>query len=331
MRALLLESFTDSPSIRDISTPEPAGDEILVRVVAASINPADAAIGAGGFRERYEHAFPVTLGRDFAGIVEAVGPRTTIYSPGDEVFGFVATADAGVVHAGSFAERVVVSEGSAVALKPVDLGFFEAAALPLSGTAALMAVDAVDPGQGNVVLIAGATGGVGRYALQLAAARDAVVIATGLPADEAELRLLGAAEVIDYTTDVAASIRQLYPAGISGLIYLVHPPSDFSSLASLVQPGGRIATTVHAADVDALGALGVTGTNVVASSDPLIVQRLGELSRTGSLNPRIERVYPLDRVTEGFGHITSAAARGKLGVSVDPTVAVPAAFDPRTV
>jgi hypothetical protein len=73
--------------------------------------------------------------------------------------------------------------------------------------------------------------------------------------------------------------------------------------------------------------LGVTGTNVVASSDPLIVQRLGELGRTGSLNPWIERVYPLDRVTEGFGHIASAKARGKLGVSLDPTVAVPSSFD----
>src|ERR1700727_2435060 len=158
--------------------------------------------------------------------------------------------------------------------------------------------------------------------------RDAVVIATGLPADEGELRLLGAAEVIDYSTDVAASIRQLCPAGISGLIYLLHPPTNFSSLASLVQPGGRIATTVHAADVDALGALGVTATNVVASSDPLIVQRLGELSRTGSLDPRLERVYALARVTEGFGHITSATARGKLGVSVEPTVAMPPTFDP---
>jgi NADPH:quinone reductase len=318
VRALLLESFEGSPSIREISKPEPREDEILVRVLAAAINPADVAIGAGGFRERYEHLFPVTLGRDFAGVVEAVGSRITLYAVGDEVFGFVPTAADKVVHAGSFADYVTVTETSALAIKPPDLSFSDAAALPLSGTVALLAMDAVDPGNDGPILIAGATGGVGRYAVQLAAARGGAVIATGVPADEPDLHALGASEVVDYREDVAAAVRQRHPEGVAGLVYLIHPPTDFASLAMLVRSGGRIATTVHAADVDALGATGVTATNLVAASDPLLIKRLGELARSGAIAPRIERVYPLERVTEGFLHIASAKARGKLGVAVDP-------------
>jgi NADPH2:quinone reductase len=323
MRALLLDSFEGAPAIREVAKPDPGDDEILVRVVSAAINPADVAIGAGGFRERYEHLFPVTLGRDFAGVVEAVGSKIKAYAVGDEVFGFVPTSADRVVHAGSFADYVAVPETSAVAIKPAALSFFAAAALPLSGTVALLAVDAVATEDDGPIVIAGATGGVGRYAVQLAAARGATVIATGLPADEADLHTLGAAEVVDYREDVAAAVRHRHPDGVAGLVYLVHPPTDFASLAALVRSGGRIATTVHAADVDALGAAGVTATNLVAASDPLIIERLGELARAGAIAPRIERVYPLERVTDGFLHIASANARGKLGVAVGLESEVP--------
>jgi zinc-binding alcohol dehydrogenase family protein len=121
----------------------------------------------------------------------------------------------------------------------------------------------------------------------------------------------------------SAPVRHRHPDGVAGLVYLVHPPTDFAPLAALVRSGGRIATTVHAADVDALGDAGVTATNLVAASDPLLVERLGELARAGAIAPRIERIYPLERVTDGFLHIASANARGKLGVAVDRDREVP--------
>jgi NADPH:quinone reductase len=101
---------------------------------------ADVAIGAGGFRERYEHLFPVTLGRDFAGVVEAVGSRITAYAIGDEVFGFVPTSTDQVVHAGSFADYVAVPETSAVAIKPADVD-----ALGAAGVTATNLVAVSDP------------------------------------------------------------------------------------------------------------------------------------------------------------------------------------------
>jgi NADPH:quinone reductase-like Zn-dependent oxidoreductase len=315
VRALLWDGFDSQPSVQEVDVPEPGAGDVLVRVLAASINPVDLAAAAGAFKGVFEHVFPVTLGRDFAGVVEAIGPDVARFSPGDEVFGFLHIADP-AVHAGSFADYVVVREGSALASMPADLPFVDVATLPLSGTAALMSVDAVDPQPGQRVLICGATGGVGRYAVQLVSARGASVIATGLSGDEAELRELGANEIVDYTADVSVTVTRAHPGGIDALIYLLQPPHDFPRLAALVRSGGRVATTVHAADVEQLAAAGVTATNVVAAPDPERIAHLGELARSGSLTTRIERTFTLEQIPEGFAHIASGRARGKLAVAI---------------
>lgn len=319
MRALIIESFEAGPRVREVAVPEPGPNEVLVRVQAASINPVDVAVTFGALTEIYGHAFPIILGRDFAGVVEATGDAVARFAPGDDVFGFVDIADP-VVRAGSFAEYIVAAEDSAIARRPADLAVHDAAVLPLSGTAALMSVEALDPHPGDVILVSGATGGVGRNAVQLAAARGASIIATGLPGDAADLEELGASDVIDYTGDVAAAVRERHPGGIAGLVYLVQPPADFAPQAELVATGGRVATTVHAADVDALAAAGITATNVSAAADPALIERLGELAVSGVLTPSIEWVHTLDDVLDGFGHIVSGRVRGKLAV----TIAAPA-------
>jgi hypothetical protein len=96
----------------------------------------------------------------------------------------------------------------------------------------------------------------------------------------------------------------------------VQPPDDFAPQAELVATGGRVATTVHAADVDALAAAGITATNVFAAADPALIERLGELAVSGVLTPRIEWVHTLDDVLDGFGHIASGRVRGKLAVTI---------------
>lgn len=315
MRALIMESFERGPRIGDVAVPEPGPKDVLVRVQAGSVNPVDAGVMAGALKDIYEHAFPITLGRDFAGVVEAAGSAVARFLPGDDVFGLVDIADP-VVHAGTFAEYIVVSEDSAIAHRPAGLEVREAAVLPLSGAAALLAVQAVDPGPGDVVLVSGATGGVGRNVVQLAAARGASIVATGLPDDTAELVKLGASEVIDYTADVAHAVRARHPDGVAGLVYLVDPPADFASQARLVVTGGRIATTVHAADVEALAASGITATKIIASADAALIERLAELAVSRLLTPRIERTYALEDATDGFGHIATGRARGKLAVEV---------------
>jgi NADPH:quinone reductase-like Zn-dependent oxidoreductase len=311
----MMESFEVGPRVCELSVPEPGPNEVLVRVHGGSINPVDIAVTFGALKETYEHMFPITLGRDFAGVVEATGDAVARFAPGDDVFGFVQIADP-AVRAGSFADYIVVAEDSAIARRPIDLGVPEAAVLGLSGTAALLSVEAVDPHPGDVVLVSGATGGVGRNALQLAAARGASIIATGLPGDAADLEELGASDVIDYTGDVAAAVRERHPDGIAGLVYLVHPPADFAAQAELVATGGRVATTVHAANVEALAASGITATNVFASADPALIERLADLAVSGVLTPRVERTYTLSDLPNRLGDIAAGHARGKLAVTI---------------
>lgn len=315
MRALTLNDFDAGLTLSELAIPEPAADEVLIRVHASSLNGFDAAVAAGMVKGMMEHQFPVTLGRDVAGVVERVRPAVTRFRPGDEVFGMVAKP---VLHDGAWAEYAIPAEGT-LAPKPRKLDWVHAAALPLAGTAALMVVEAVKPSPGDLVLIVGATGGVGNYAVQLAAARGARVVATGLPRDEVHLRDLGTAETVDYSAeDIAAAVRARYPGGITGLIDLVNRGDDFAALAELVASGGRVASSLGAANVEQLASRDVAATNIFAAADTAILSRLANLADTGKLRVTVERVYRLDvdDVKEGLAVLATGRARGKLALAV---------------
>ncbi len=138
-----------------------------------------------------EYDFPVTLGRDFAGVVEAVGSSVTRYQPGDEVYGFLPLANP-AAHDGSWADYAVVREETSVGLKPSGVDFVTAGAAPVAALTAIAAVDALELGTGTTVLVVGASGGVGSLFVQLAAADGVNVLATGLPEDHEFLLGLGA-------------------------------------------------------------------------------------------------------------------------------------------
>ncbi len=314
MRAVTFAGFGEQPSLNDVPAlrvVEP--DEVLVRVRAASLNRFDAMVSIGALQGMLEYQFPVTLGRDFSGIVEGVGPSVTRFEVGDEVFGMVGKM---VLGDGSFADQVVVSQDY-LAAKPAGIDFTQAAALPLAGTAAVLAVDWVDAGEGKVVLIVGATGGVGNYAVQLAAARGATVIATGLPEDEQHLRDLGADEVVDYRGDVAGSVMERHPGGVDGLIDLASDAAGLAVLADVVHDGGRIASALLAADVDGLAARGIAATNLAAYPNAEILAALSAQVEEGTLRVPIRDVYPLGECTRGLDRFLSGSVRGKMAVSFD--------------
>jgi NADPH:quinone reductase-like Zn-dependent oxidoreductase len=316
MRAIILEDFDRDLTLGAAPEPEPAENEVLVRVHAASINGFDTFVALGMARGMMEYQFPVVPGRDFAGVVEKVGPAVGRFRPGDAVFGIVANKPA--LHDGAWAEYIAVPEDKLSPVPP-GLDLTRAAALPLAGTEALMCVEAVDPKPGERVLIVGATGGVGNYAIQLAARRGATVIATGLPEDEAHLRDLGAAEVIDYSAgDTPARIRARHADGVHGLIDLVNRPETFAPYAELVAPGGRVASSLGAADLEQLAARGVTAANVVADVNAERLARLADLVASGKLRPPVERTLRLDavEVKDALQVMASGRARGKNVISV---------------
>jgi len=160
MRAFTLDSFDAQPGLRD-DIPEPQGgdNDLRVRVHGSSVNPVDVFIAAGALKEMAEHELPVTLGRDFAGIVDQVGSGVSRYRIGDEVFGFLLHANP-TVRDGSWAELITLPEDNYVAAKPGGVDFAVAGAAPLAAITALAAFDALAPAEGETVLVVGATGGV---------------------------------------------------------------------------------------------------------------------------------------------------------------------------
>jgi NADPH:quinone reductase-like Zn-dependent oxidoreductase len=169
MRAFTVDSFDTPPALReDLPTPELGPDQLLIRVQASSVNPVDTGIAAGYLRAMFPYEFPVILGRDYAGVIDQVGPAVTGYAPGDDVYGWLLHANP-TVHDGSWAELIAVPQDQSVAHRPATLDVHQAGAAPLAALTALAAHDALDLGEGATVLVVGASGGVGSFAVQLAA------------------------------------------------------------------------------------------------------------------------------------------------------------------
>ncbi len=304
MRAFTLDRFGARPGLRDdIPEPDVGDDELLVRVHASSVNPVDVFMAAGAMKEMAEHEFPVTLGRDFAGVVEQVGSDVSGYRAGDEVFGFVLHADP-AVHDGSWAELITISE-DIVAQKP-RLDFAHAGAVPLAAISALAAFDALAPAAGETVLVVGAPGGVGSFFVQLAADTGANVIAPALPEDHDYLRGLGVSELTDRNADVAAAVRASHPDGVDAVLDVVSPEPD----TSLLSEGGRLASTIGAAG-DGPGRF-----NVVAQPTPAGLLRLAELLDSGTLQVSLQRSYELDRAGEALEALPTTHTQGKLSVTI---------------
>ena len=306
MRAFTLDSFESQPALRgDLPEPSPAANEIVVRVHASSVNPVDVFIGMGALAEMFEHELPVILGRDFAGVVEQVGEDVSLHRVGDEVFGFVSHANP-TVHAGSWAELIVLPEDNFVGAKPEGVDATAAGAAPVAALTAIAAFDALAPAAGEDVLVIGATGGVGSFFVQLAASVGANVIAPALPEDESYLRDLGVSEILDRNADLAAAVREAHPDGVDALFDVVSQAPD----AALLKEGGRLASPLGAAGE------GEGRFNVMAVSSPANLQRLGELLADGTLRVRIQRAYPLEKAGEALQALPTTHTQGKLGITI---------------
>jgi NADPH:quinone reductase-like Zn-dependent oxidoreductase len=314
MKALALTDFDSPPALLDLPLPEPDAGQVRVRVRAASLNGMDGAIADGMVRGMVEYQFPVVVGRDGAGVVDAVSDGVDDVSVADEVIGHIFFGP--TLRDGTIAEYALLPADGVVA-KPATVDFTEAAALPLAGAAALAVVDAADVQQGQQVLIAGASGGVGSFAVQLAAARGATVIATGLPEDVERLHGLGAAKVVDYREDVAEQV--LADGGqVDALLDLVSfGPDSFGRLAKAVRRGGKAGSTAGGASDEALEAAGLTGQVIMAMPNrETLTKLLAEIER-GALRVDVEERLPLDAAATALETFTNAHTKGKIVVTVE--------------
>ena len=325
MTAIVQDEYGPAPEdvlrLDEIEKPSIAEDEVLVRVQAASVDRGTWHVMAGlpypirlaGFGlRRPKYANP---GRSLAGTVEAAGAEVTGFTPGDEVYG---------VCNGSFAEYVC-ARAEKLALKPVNLSFDQAAAVPISGLTALQAVR--DHGQvqaGEKVLITGASGGVGTFAVQIAKALGADVTGVCSTAKVDAVRALGADHVVDYTREDFADGQNRYD-----VILDIGGNRRLSQLRRALTPGGRLVIVGGETDGRWLGGsdrqlratllspfVGQQLGTFVASENAEDLVALRELIQAGTVTPAIDRTYPLAEAAAAIRYLLDGQVRGKVVISV---------------
>ncbi|MET9084927.1 zinc-binding dehydrogenase [Streptomyces sp. NPDC004237] len=307
MRAVTVSGFGAPPTVRD-DVPEPVAGpgQVLVRVRASSVNWFDADTAHGVFAAAVPHHLPVTLGRDFAGTVEALGAGVRTVKVGDEVFGEVPAGEP--VHRGAWAELVATGEHTLVR-RPTALDAGIAGVAALAATTAVMTVDALDLASGDTVLVVGATGGVGGIAVQLARAAGATVLAPGLPEDEEYLRGLGVHEILPRGGDVIGAVREHHPEGVDALLDAV-TAYEITPFGDLVRSGGRIASPTEAAGY------GPGRTNVSHGPCTEILTRVARHLADGTITIPVQETYDLADAAKALKALTAHHTRGKIAVRV---------------
>jgi NADPH:quinone reductase-like Zn-dependent oxidoreductase len=270
-------------------------------VRSAAINPVDWKIMAGGLDPLMEVQFPVVPGWDVSGVVEAVGIDVPEWAPGDEVISYARTD---WVHGGTMAEYVALP-ARLLAPKPASVDWDRAAALPLAGLTAYQVLGRLEVAAGDTVLVHNASGGVGGYAVQLAAARGARVIGTASEANHEYLRGLGA-EPVAYGDGLPERVRELAPDGVDVVVDLVGGVVE--QTLAVLKDGGRHASVAD----DAVEAHGGTWMWVRPSAEDLT--ELGRLVDRGALRIELARSVPLAEGVEAYRLSQEGHVRGKIAV-----------------
>ncbi|QNE48306.1 NADP-dependent oxidoreductase [Glaciihabitans sp. INWT7] len=315
MRAMVIAA-TGGPEVftpADLPMPTKVSAEVVVKIIAAGVNPIDAKTRSGAGSSAAIANFPVVLGADFSGIIVESPYESCPFKPGDEVFGMVAVPRL----AGTYAEYASVPTMS-IARKPARLTHVEAAGVPLAAlTAWGMVVDVAKAHEAQRVLIHAASGGVGHFAVQFAAYFGAHVIATGSARNESWLRELGAAEVVDHNTTRFEDVVSRVDVVID-LIGNVQDDTGTRSL-SVLRSGGLLVNAPSGSWptlMEDAAAAGVRATTYKTSPDGSTLAIIGRLLDSGDVHVTVDHVFDLEHVAEAHTAIETGRTRGKIVLSV---------------
>lgn len=297
--------------------PEPG--EVLVKLEAASVNPMDWKIAEGQLTGQLPHAFPLILGVDGFGHVEALGEGVREFSEGEAVYGQFFRVPVG--SGGTFAEYVAVPEESPISViqsAPDGVSGQEAAGAPTAGMTALGALDAAGLRAGQVIVIIGATGGIGSFATQLAAGRGARVIATARPDAREWIGGLGAEEVTGYTPDeIAEGTRGVSREGADVLVDLVGDRDLFDACTTIVREGGTALSVNFGAPSEPPAPAKIQMSNfVLMDGKPGLLARISAELSAGRVTVPIGRRVNLSDVPRSLAQNRAGGARGKTVVSI---------------
>ncbi|MBU2666725.1 NADP-dependent oxidoreductase [Actinoplanes bogorensis] len=304
-RAVRFDQYGDVDVLRieDVQRPEPAADQVLVEVVAAGINPGEISIRSGLLHERWPATFPSGQGSDFAGRVVETGASVTEFAIGDEVLGWSDWRS-------SHADYVVVPAGHLVR-KPLALDWIRAGGLFVAGVTAYASVRAVQPKEGETVVVSGAAGGVGALTVQLARNTGAHVIGIASDANASWLRSVGVTPV-PYGDRLADRLRQAAPSGIDA--FLDTYGNGYVDLAvDLGVDPARVNTII---DYAAAAKAGAKAEGSSTASDAEILGFVAGEVAWGRIVLPVAAVYPLDAVRDAYRELGDRHTRGKIVLSM---------------
>jgi NADPH:quinone reductase-like Zn-dependent oxidoreductase len=304
MKAAWIEQWGQPLQIKDLPEPTPGDDEVLVRVKASSVNGVDISVAAGHLQQML--TAPMVPGTDFAGDVVAVGAKVTHIQPGQAVYGFVP------IRGGTFAQYAVV-KANEVAPKPQSLDYLQAATVPLVALTAWQCLfDLARLQGGERVLIQGAGGGVGSFAVQFARERRAYVIAVDGPEKQSFLDELGVDEKINYR-------EQRFEEVVSEVDVVLDTVrgSDMERLFKVLKPGGRLVTTVAQPSQEEAARRGVQVFGAFAQANSEQFRQVAELLDAGKLRVFVQQVFPLEQVQAAYELYQTGMEPGKVAVSID--------------
>ena len=311
MKAIAIREFggLDKLQVMDLPAPEAGPGEIRLRVKAAGVNPVDGKIRMGLLKERLPHVLPLIPGWDAAGTVDRIGVGVSLFKPGDEVYAYCRKS---TVQGGTYADYVTIPEAFA-ARKPANLSFEQAAAVPLSMLTAWQCLfDAVQLRAGETILVHAAAGGVGGYAVQLARAAGAHVLATASSVNHAYVRELGAEFVIDYTAeDFRAAVKRSHPEGLN-VVFDCVGGDVLRKSPDVLCKGGRLVSILEPDVVRQIAERGIAAHYVFVSPNGAQLKRIAEMFEQGRLRPPPCKVLPLEQAAYAQELIETRHTRGKI-------------------
>jgi NADPH:quinone reductase len=307
MRAFAVRRFGEAPAIHDLPIP-PADGAFLIRVRYAGVNPIDYKLVE---RLTVASTYPFVMGIDFAGVVEHAPAGERDLHTGDRIFGMARTH-------GAYAEYTAVASGvktEPLARIPDGVSDEQAAALPIPGITALGSLDLLGVNAGKRLVVMGATGGVGGYAVQMARSRGAHVIAT-VRGDADEARRLGAEEVYDTNAvDVVAALRASHPDGVDAVLDLVNGTDAIRRDAEILKAGGTLVSTIYAADEKWFAERQITAHNISSItnvlSSPQGLNQVARMVAEGTITVRINSTVELDGAAQMLEKLRKGGLRGK--------------------
>ena len=308
MKAIVVNEYGGPEVLKyqDVPRPEPREDEILIRVMAAAVNPVDSYVRQGMFAKRGLGNRPAIIGYDISGVVEKTGANAKKFKPGDAVYCYLP-----VMRGGGYAEFAIAKE-SETAPKPKNVNFEEAAAVPLAATTAWQAlIDTAKIDQGQTVLIHGGSGGVGSFAIQIAKVRGAKVIATASTAHQDLLKQLGVDQAIDYAKQKFEDVVK----DVDVVLNCVRADALARSYG-VVKKGGVIVSITDEPDQTECAKHGIRGSRLGAHPDGKVLEELTKLIEAGKMKPIISQTLPLADASKAHQQIETHHTLGKIVLKV---------------